>query len=125
MRSEMRVGRLRGSGASISLTTGYQVVGGLSVTLDIPRGCVALVTLHAQFGVVGNTAVATLEVDGTGLLPSLGISTNGYAIASEAFLLTSGKRALRVLVNASSAASSCDPTSTTLSWVIAPLGGAA
>ena len=128
MRSEVRIGRLKGSGAVINLTTAGQVVGGLSVTLDIPKGHVALVTYSGITIVNNSVTIVELEVDGAIQSPGCQVSdpANGTnEMLGQSWLLTAGRRAVRVLCRANAAAGVLDPNTSMLSWIIAPQGGIA
>jgi hypothetical protein len=127
VKSEVRVGRLRGSGATMNLTTATQVVGGLSTTLDIPKGHAALVSFASIVTPNNSYAYAVLEVDGVqqGPFTATGANVQQSLSFAQAWLVPPGRHALRVLVYSTSAAGTLDPTQATLSWVIAPQGGIA
>jgi len=128
MKSEVRIGRLKGSGAAINLTTATQVIGGLSVTLDIPKGHVALVTYGGV--TVVNNSVTTVELEADGAIVAYGVVSSDPAngtneALNQSWLLTAGRRAVRVLCRANAAAGQLDPNTSMLSWIIAPQGGVA
>jgi len=127
VKSEVRVGRLRGSGANINITTATQVVGGLSVTLDIPKGHAAVVTLSAQIAANNSNNYAVLEIDGVQQAPSIYLSSPvGVSMPlTQTYIVTAGRRALRVLCYATANVGQLDPTQSTLAWVIAAQGGIA
>jgi hypothetical protein len=123
MRSELRVGRVRGAGANIALSTANQSI--LSAALDVPRGCVALVSLHAQTFVNNSWTYFNLEVDGTIVAPGIALSApNGQTLAgSQTWVVPPGRRVLRAVASSNVAVGHVDPNLTTLAWVIAPSGG--
>ena len=125
MRNEVRIGRLRGAGATVSLTGSYQVIPGLSTTLDVPKGCVALVFLTVSVVTASNYIAAYIEVDGVVTPPAAYQSGVAQLMGETTIELSPGRHALRVVANASTVAGTLDPYSCTLSWIIAPRGGQA
>lgn len=125
MRNEVRVGRVRGSGAVMNLTAAAQIITGLACTLEIPKGCVALVTLNAWANVNNSFASFSLDVDGTAAGPPVTPSNPGAAqvVGAMSWVVSSGRRALRPLVSSGGAVGTVDPANCSLSWVIAPQGG--
>lgn len=127
MKSDVRVGRLVGNGATINVAVAVQSIPGLTTTLDVPKGCVALITLSALVAPNGNTVWATLEIDGTLSSQAIqqGSSASVWMTGAQTYLLPPGRHALRVLTYGSTGAGQTSPSGCTLAWTIAPQGGIA
>jgi hypothetical protein len=127
MKNSVKLGRFLGSGASVNLDTGLSYLPGLSMSLHVPKGHVALLTLCATVTVSNNVTYVGLDVDGLAAGPSIiqQASNTVYMTGSQVYQIPAGRHSLRVFAQASSAAGNLDPTLVTMSWIIAPKGGLA
>jgi len=116
------IGRARGTGAVINLTTAYQTIGGLNPTITVPAGCIAVATLHATGAVNGTSVFFNFGIDGIDQAPSISMSAPNACVltGSEAWSVPSGVHTLRASVKASAAVGTVDPANCTMSWIIAP-----